>query len=412
MLRGGEPVGDVTRGTPMSGHSYQSSHQDLDLETTYDSAPEQASADIGNAARVDGMSHSEGSEEAGHDEWGTALAESASDLALEVLIGEATATQIDLVVDDYWDARCGIDPILGQIQAADATAAALIEGLVVESEGLLGDLESALADVRATATLDGEVVSIDEDALADAIHTLDLLDQHGYALTLHAERWAYVLSLPDLQLLQGLMLLAAGLVGAQLKVGEQLVGELMALQQLLADHSVELAEAEAKVGVDVGLVIGSVAIALSPLTGVAAAGAGLALMLGGIGASLYIEGGLSSFGELKSLVTGTKLLNDTTKVVEYSPGLQTGLKGLGPALNVVSLALDGMEVSEERTAIANIVARMQQIEPTVEQFLQAWPELERSLIGIASDFGRLQQGLEEWADRVDAIDAELAAMQL
>ena len=390
------------------GYAYcHTNTQQSSLDT---GASEQSTANdyagVGNAELAGQLSEFQCAGDMAHDGWGTAMAASTEEFFLEELVGDDFAAGLDFVVDGFHSASGSLTQLLPDIATADPAMGQTLDSLIKGGEEVFGDVDFLIEEIRDSASFEGDRVVIDQTLLAELDHTLSLIEEYTYVIGLAEERWTFVLSLPDLQMMQAAMLGVAVVNALMIQHGERLIAELTSLQEQLNMHQRELAEAEMKMGVDTGLIIGSVALALTPLSAPVALAAGVGLALTGLAASLAIEGGLSNFGVMKGTVMASKLGDDAAALAAAQP--TAGLKGLGPALNVISLALDTMEASEEYTAISDIKSRMESIQPAADAFIAEWPKLETSLTSVLSSFVQLKEELSSWADRVDVIDQELA----
>ena len=392
----------------MPGYSY--SHTNTQQSSVETGAAEQSSANafagVGNAELAGQLPGFQGADDMAYDGWGTAMAASAGELLLEELVGDDFAAGLDFVVDGFLGATLSLTQLLPDITAADPAMGQTLDALVKGGDEVFGDVDILVEELRDSATFEGDELVVDQGLIAELDEVLSLIEEYTHVIELAVERWTFVLSLPDLQMMQAAMVGVAAVNTKMIAHGEGLIAELTSLEAHLQLHQEELAEAEMKMGVDTGMIIAGVALALAPLSAPVALAAGVGLALTGLAASLAIEGELSDFGQMKGTVMASKLTDDAVAVLSSQP--TRGIKGLGPALNVVSLALDTMEASDERTAIADIKSRMESLQPSVDAFVSVWPELTAGLSSVLNSFNQLKEGLSTWADRVDVIDQELA----
>lgn len=395
----------------MPGHSY--SHTNTQQNSIETGACEQSAANnyagVGNAELAGQLLEFQSADDMAHDGWGSAMAESAEELLLEELVGDDFAAGLDFVVDGFLGASLSLTQLLPDITTADPAMGQTLDALFKGGDEVFGDVDFLIEELRASATFEGDEVVVDQSLLAELDEVLSLIEEYTDVIELAVERWSFVLGLPDLQQLQTTMLLVAGVNALMIKRGEGLIAELTSLQEQLKLHERELSEAFLKVGADFILFGAGVGLAAAAPAAPVALGVGVGVALSGIAASLLIEGSLSNFGKLKATISGTTLTTSATGMLKKFPAATSGLKALGPALNLISLALDTMEASEERTAIADIKARMEGLQPDVDTFLTELPQLESGLSAMLSSFAHLQEELSTWADRVDVIDQELAA---
>jgi hypothetical protein len=295
--------------------------------------------------------------------------------------------QLD-IIEEYTNSFWDTVQVVAGLNVADPETMSTVCMLIDNGEEVAGDLDEILE----AGTMDG--------------YLQDLLDELGYyteCLDLHLERETLIQGLPDLKLFAIGATAWAAMLQRWSDQANDAAALLAELNLLYHSHEQEFEEACMKVGVDVALIAAGIAAA-ALLTGPAALVAGVALACAGVGASFAIEGGLSNPGTVKTTINGINLAskgiikNAGPKVVRVS-------KGLGPAMNAMSLVVDGLEAGSEKRLAIQVLAKGRLLMES--PIFDAWPAIAACLGSATKQSALIANAVGEVEARIQSLDIEI-----
>ncbi len=335
--------------------------------------------------------------------------------SLADVMGESWEALRDQALDALWDAHFEVHVNLAEISARDAGAAAEIEADVAAGEALAdGSLafEEALLDT-AWWTTEGDLVY--DEVLADDLDQMVRdVDTYRCLFEAHDELWSIVLAIPWVERLAEIL---QAYVDQLKSFGEMAAGAVEAnawLEAFYAEHKEEFDEACLKAGVDVvamGLGIG----AAMCLTGPVGIAAGVTIAVGGLVAKLAIEGELGRVAALKTGFNGVNLtraaMDHGKDIASVSDDMAAGLKFLGPAMNAMSLVIDGTEAVTERELYSLALAQMQSAERHIAATAAAWEAVQPMIQTAEPLLDGLEKAIGEAGPRIESLRAEIVQIR-
>ncbi len=335
-----------------------------------------------------------------------ACSEDSREATVEEVLGAGFDDMAADTSDRFWGAVAGLDAMLADIRVQDGTDADLITDLSADGGVLLDDVPVLVDDLLESSCVEGGVVDYDTTLYDDVYDTLDDIELHIDVLDIEGEKWSMVLGLPSLQTFKDMVEVWVKLLASWDARAQEVVKTVQELQELYDAHRAEFDQACMKVGVDTALIAAGVASA-ALLTGPAALAAGIVLTLSGVTASLVIEGNLSDWGKAKTAMNGANLSAKSLELKGLVGELPSGLKGLGPALNAISLVLDGSEAASEHGLAQQMKDKLEAILAESDDLLAAWPAVVVNLDSSAKQLAAIEHALSAELPSVESLDREI-----
>ncbi len=335
-----------------------------------------------------------------------ACSEDSREATVEEVLGAGFDDMAADTSDRFWGAVAGLDAMLADIRVQDGTDADLITDLSADGGVLLDDVPVLVDDLLESSCVEGDVVDYDTTLYDDVYDTLDDIELHIDVLDIEGEKWSMVLGLPSLQTFKDMVEVWVKLLASWDARAQEVVKTVQELQELYDAHRAEFDQACMKVGVDTALIAAGVASA-ALLTGPAALAAGIVLTLSGVTASLVIEGNLSDWGKAKTAMNGANLSAKSLELKGLVGELPSGLKGLGPALNAISLVLDGSEAASEHGLAQQMKDKLEAILAESDDLLAAWPAVVVNLDSSAKQLAAIEHALSAELPSVESLDLEI-----
>lgn len=335
-----------------------------------------------------------------------ACSEDSREATVEEVLGAGFDDMAADTSDRFWGAVAGLDAMLADIRVQDGTDADLITDLSADGGVLLDDVPVLVDDLLESSCVEGGVVDYDTTLYDDVYDTLDDIELHIGVLDIEGEKWSMVLGLPSLQTFKDMVEVWVKLLASWDARAQEVVKTVQELQELYDAHRAEFDQACMKVGVDTALIAAGVASA-ALLTGPAALAAGIVLTLSGVTASLVIEGNLSDWGKAKTAMNGANLSAKSLELKGLVGELPSGLKGLGPALNAISLVLDGSEAASEHGLAQQMKDKLEAILAESDDLLAAWPAVVVNLDSSAKQLAAIEHALSAELPSVESLDREI-----
>jgi hypothetical protein len=343
-----------------------------------------------------------------------------SELTLEDVMGEGYEAGRDAAEDDYWTAHGDIDVLLGRIRGQDAVEAARIDGEMLASDPLFGEIRACEEAVVESARrgADGKVIR-DEVAVADLQRVREELDDYAELFLAEAKLWALILSLPMLEGLESLMQRWVDVLKDADGRAAIAMKSYWRIKDMLAKYKEEFDEAIQKVAVDGLSDIADVLLLTGALAGLPAFLAGGAIGLAGFLVGFAIEPGEKT--QALSVFNGALQGADWTRMgIEWktmnsgavvSMELSKKLTGLGLAIDLWCTFKDATEAAQHAKMISDIEGALRDWQARYRELLAVWPSVCTCLVAAVPYLERLRAALGNAMPMIENTQGEVDALR-